>query len=906
MRLSFNIHYHTSPELQVYLSGSTPELGSWNPRQAVRMHFQGNGHWQVWLELQANTERIDYKYLLIHENGQIVWEWGINHCLDLRTHPQHLIFLADQWQNPSAAEKVFYTSSFMNVLMKPGENAAEQKPADAGRIFRFRISVPRISENYKVCILGNQPVLGNWNRQQPFVLDCNGEFPIWSGETDASKLRFPIIYKYGIWSINEQRLVTMEEGFDREIGDFPNFDSDFVFQKTDSNFMYPLGNWKAAGVAVPVFSLRGQNSFGVGDFGDLISFIDWAKSVGMRMVQLLPVNETVASHNWLDSYPYKSISVMALHPIYLNIEKMGKLNDPAKVDEFDQLREKLNAEMHVDYPEVHRIKSRFYKLLYDQDGEKTLNSNSFKQFFKANKDWLIPYAAFVFLRDRYKTADFRNWDGYRYYDKYKIEELTAAGSDCRDDVLVHYFIQFHLDKQLKEASAYARANGLILKGDIPIGISPNSVEAWTEPHLFNLEAQAGAPPDEFAVKGQNWGFPTYNWTEMARDNYSWWIKRMQKMADYFDSYRIDHILGFFRIWEVPGDAVEALLGHFNPAMPLSAEEIEQYGLRFDYERFTQPYIRKHLLIGLFGDETEQVTADFLDDLGGQKYRLKEEFDSQRKINSYFLDGIEEEELPDNDRKIRDGLFELAANVVFVSTGYNQWHPRISMQKTSSFQELDYWTQTRLTDLYNDFFFHRHEEFWYAKGMEKLPTIVSVGNMMVCGEDLGMIPATVPKAMAELNILSLEIQRMPKNPKKTFAHPADAPYLSVCTTSTHDMPTIRGWWEEDPEKSQLFYNQELGNWGAAPFFAEPDLCRQIIVQHLYSPAMWTTFPIQDLLAMDGELRWEATHEEQINLPANVRHKWRYRMKQSLDELKNATQFNELLRTLLKESGRSSDY
>jgi 4-alpha-glucanotransferase len=170
----------------------------------------------------------------------------------------------------------------------------------------------------------------------------------------------------------------------------------------------------------------------------------------------------------------------------------------------------------------------------------------------------------------------------------------------------------------------------------------------------------------------------------------------------------------------------------------------------------------------------------------------------------------------------------------------------------------------------------------------------------------MIPACVPKAMAELNILSLEIQRMPKDPTRQFGHPNDTPYLSVCTTSTHDMPTIRGWWEEDRERIQLFYNQELGHWGTAPYFAEPEICRQIIEQHLYSPAMWTTFPIQDLLAMDGRLRWDQTGEEQINLPANVRHKWRYRMKQSIEDLKQADRFNEMLRELLKASGRNSDY
>jgi 4-alpha-glucanotransferase len=432
------------------------------------------------------------------------------------------------------------------------------------------------------------------------------------------------------------------------------------------------------------------------------------------------------------------------------------------------------------------------------------------------------------------------------------------------------------------------------------------VEAWTEPHLFNLEAQAGAPPDDFAVKGQNWGFPTYNWNEMAKDGYSWWTKRMQKMADYFDTYRIDHILGFFRIWEVPSDAVEALLGHFNPALPLSVQEIESYSFGFDYDRMTKPYIPHYLVNTLFAESTNQVIQQFLEPIGEGRFRLKSEFDTQKKINQYFLNGIEEEDLDSQNRKIRNGLFVLVSNVLFVSTGDNEWHPRISMQKTSSFNDLDDWSKEQLNRLYLDYFYQRHEEFWYQKGMEKLPAIISVGNMLVCGEDLGMIPECVPKAMAELGILSLEIQRMPKNPKIRFAHPADAPYLSVCTTSTHDMSTIRGWWEEDREKTQLFYSQELGNQGLAPYYAEPWICQQIITQHLYSPAMWVTIPIQDFIAMDGQLRWEKTQLEQINDPSNVRHKWNYRMVQSIKDLKEAFIFNNLLKELIKASGRDSDY
>jgi 4-alpha-glucanotransferase len=901
MKLHFEIQYHTQPGQNVVVCGSSKEMGNWKASEACKLHYSNDGKWIG--NIYLSEELIEYKYCLINENGDEVWEWGKNRKLSLAVLQAENIYLKESWRLPSNEEKVFYSAAFDQVLMKPKQVFRTQK-SNSNKSIRFQIQLPRIGGDYQVCLIGNIPQLGNWDTKKPLLLSCGDHFPLWSGEINAAEIKGPIQYKYGIYHVSKKELITIEEGDDRyfEIPDLE--ETKYLIIKTDESFRYPLGNWKGTGVAVPVFSLRSKKSFGVGEFPDLIDFIDWAKSVGMKMLQLLPVNETVASHNWLDSYPYKSISVMALHPLYLNLKKMGILKDNAQMKYFDEKQKEYNEKVHVHYPEVHQLKSKYYKLLYDQEKAKVLKQKDYLEFFEANKEWLEPYAAFDYLRDKYKTADFRKWEKYSVYDQKKINALIK--SRAKDDIQIHYFIQYHLDKQLKEVTQYARKNDIVLKGDIPIGISPNSVEAWTEPHLFHLNAQAGAPPDAFAVKGQNWGFPTYNWEKMAEEGYSWWKGRLQKMAEYFDAYRIDHILGFFRIWEIPKHAVEGILGYFNPAIAFTADEIQDYGIRFDFDRMVKPHIPYHLVEHLFGHLTQEVINHFLEDRGWRRFKLKDDFDTQQKINQHFLKDIEEEDLTEENRRIRDGLFDLIANVIFVQTGENQWHPRISMQQTNSFLELDEHTRKQLNQLYIDFFYKRQDEFWYHKGMEKLPAIIRASNMLVCGEDLGMVPDCVPPVMDALNILSLEIQRMSKNPKKKFAHPNDAPYLSVCTTSTHDMSTIRGWWEEDRESIQQFYNNELGNLGAAPFFAEPDICKQIIVQHLYSPAMWTTFPIQDLIAMDGKLRWDDTHGEQINHPSNVRHKWRYRMHQSIQDLKNAKEFNNLLRKLIIESGRDSDY
>ncbi len=905
MKINLSIHYDTTFGQTICVCGSWKSLGNWEVSNAARLSYEKNGRWSLSLDVAEDLQDLEYKYLLVEEDGRYSWEWGDVRSVKVGGYDVPVIHLHDQWRAPASHERVMFNSCFRDVLMRP-DMGLKGDHANAQSCVEFRIAVPRIGPGLQICVVGNQEGLGDWKKGEPLLLGCGDDFPVWSGSVDRGALSFPVTYKYGIYDPRKGAVVGVEEGDERRIESRSDDDAEGRVVQTDESFRFPQGDWKGAGVAVPVFSLRSEKSAGIGDFGDLMDFVGWAGEVGMKMVQVLPLNDTIATHGWLDSYPYKSISVMALHPMYLNVHLLGELRDKKLRDGLLAELEALNAARHVQYPDVHRVKSRYFKCIFDQEGDRVLKSAAYKAFFAKNRDWLIPYAAYSYLRDKERTSDFREWGKYSTYDESAIGRLCSAKSEAWDDIAIHLFLQFHLDKQLRAVTEYARKNGIVLKGDIPIGISPNSVEAWTEPHLFHLDAQAGAPPDDLAVKGQNWGFPTYNWEAMAKEDYAWWKRRLRHMGSYFDAYRIDHILGFFRIWEIPCDSVDGVLGHFNAALPLSVEEIERFGISFDEDRMAKPYIREHLLRDLFGDATESVKSEFLEQSDSGHYRMKGPFDSQVKVNRHFLDGIEEEELSDGDRRIRDGLFALMANVLFVQTGENEWAPRITLHLTSSYAELDEATRGQLDALYVHFFYERHDDFWYQKALEKLPSIISASDMLVCGEDLGMVPGCVAPVMEQLDILSLEIQRMPKDPNVKYADPANAPYLSVCTTSTHDMPTIRGWWELERDSMRTFFSDELGNQGDPPYFAEPWVCSQMISQHLRSPAMWTVFPIQDLLAMDGDLRWDETHEEQINEPSNVRHRWKYRMHQSIEALKGATDFNAMLRAMIDDAGRNAAY
>ncbi len=578
---------------------------------------------------------------------------------------------------------------------------------------------------------------------------------------------------------------------------------------------------------------------------------------------------------------------------------MGAIADDEQRVAYEQLRHELNTLPEIDYERVGEAKLAYTRAIFAQNGMKTLQSSGFKQFMQNNSAWLKPYATFRYLTGQYKTADFSQWGRYSTYSPMMLNEICSPSAVSYKEVAFHYYVQYQLHQQLTHVRNVARASGVVLKGDIPIGISRFSVDAWTDYKLFNMNSQAGAPPDDFSVTGQNWGFPTYNWAEMAKDGYSWWQKRFKNMAQYFDAYRIDHILGFFRIWEIPEHSVQGLLGHFNPAKPLSIDAINRYGYIFDEQRFTKPYIREIFLEKIFGAYTTEVKELYLTPTGYGRYVLQPPFDTQRKVQRHFDQMDDEKSIA-----VRDGLYSLINEVLFIEDPVQKrcFHPRISAQSSYSYQYLTEYEKGCFDTLYNQFFYEQHNQFWKEQALEKLNPLISATDMLVCGEDLGMIPKTVPEVMQNKQILSLEIERMPKEMYRTFANLSAYPYLSVCTTSTHDMSTLRGWWEEDRALTQRYYNEQLQIEGEAPLYCEPWVCERIINNHLHSPAMLVVLPLQDWLSIDGNLRRNNPHEERINVPANPRNYWRYRMHITIEQLLEQHDFNNHLLAMVGESDR----
>ena len=890
MTVSFNIEYRTSWGEEVRIAGLLPE--------SIPMHTTDGIYWTADVELEVPKEGMTINYSYQIEQNQILIrkEWdSFPRRLFLSGNSKKKYQIKDCWKN--IPEQLYYYSSAFTEALLAHPDRAEIPPCHRKGLV-IKAYAPRINKDYCLAICGNQKALGNWDPDKAIPMS-DANFPEWQIELDASKLKFPLEYKFILYHKEEKKADCWENNPNRYLAD-PELKTNETLVISDRYAYFDIPVWKGAGIAIPVFSLKSENSFGVGDFGDLKRMIDWAVSTQQKVIQILPINDTTMTHAWTDSYPYNSISIYAFHPMYADIKQMGTLKDKSAAAKFNKKQKELNGLPAMDYEAVNQTKWEYFRLIFKQEGEKVLASGEFGEFFNANKEWLQPYAVFSYLRDAFQTPNFREWPRHSVYNAQDIEKMCRPESVDYPHIALYYYIQFHLHLQLVAATKYAREHGVVLKGDIPIGISRNSVEAWTEPYYFNLNGQAGAPPDDFSVNGQNWGFPTYNWDVMEKDGYRWWMKRFQKMSEYFDAYRIDHILGFFRIWEIPMHAVHGLLGQFIPSIPMSREEIESYGLPFR-EEYLIPYIHESFLGQVFGPHTDYVKQTFL--LPAETpgvYHMKPEFTTQREVESFFAGKNDE-----NSLWIRDGLYTLISDVLFVpdTKEKDKYHPRIGIQRDFIFRSLNEQEQNAFNRLYDQYYYHRHNEFWRQQAMKKLPQLTQSTRMLVCGEDLGMIPDCVSSVMNDLRILSLEIQRMPKNPMHEFGYLNEYPYRSVCTISTHDMSTLRGWWEEDYLQTQRYYNTMLGHYGTAPTVATPELCEEVVRNHLKSNSILCILSLQDWLSIDGKWRNPNVQEERINVPSNPRNYWRYRMHLTLEQLMKAEELNDKIRELIKYTGRA---
>lgn len=884
MKLTFNIHFQTRFGEHIEMI-FIDEKGK---HYHYPLNYIENGNWQT--EIDFFSRDLSYVYRLTDDDGNVKNEELCPHKLHLsHNYQEYQIF--DVWNLRN------YPENYLNnkiLKVKWQESRLKKESVLKKHTHLFRIEIPLYQKNWRVVIIGNCDPLGNWDVSKAVPMEQT-EPGIWEKAITIAEPQY-IQYKYALQNVKDGTVFDIETGDNRWA--IPNREKHGLHIKADHYFGFKnYQMYHSAGVAIPVFSIRTQKGFGIGEFSDLPKLAKWAEQCGISMIQVLPVNDTTTDFSWKDSYPYAAVSAHALHPIYLSIDDLPYSLSETDLENYETDKKVLNELSELDYETVLIKKWKYIKKIYDENRKEILKDRSFQSYLRKNKNWLLPYAAFCVQRNRYKTADFRTWKTHKRFIEGRIASFLSPENKDYKQAMLHCWVQYQLHLQFRKAVEKIHKIGVVLKGDLPVGVHRNSVEAWSQPQLFCFDFQTGAPPDQFTEIGQNWEFPTYNWDVMRKDGFQWWKNRFKALEDYFDALRIDHILGFFRIWRIPVSAVQAILGYFHPASAITKREFSERGISFDDERYCKPYITDSVLKYQFGEASEEVVFQFLNQNSDGTYAFKTEFDTQRKVSDYFK--------TQPDSKFLEELLYLLTNVMFIEEEMESekvYHPRFNLHKTESFQALSAFEKKYVYDLYTDYFYRRQEEEWKKNAMSILPVFLESTEMLICGEDLGVVPDVVPEVMEELGIVALKIQRMPKEEHLSYYNPETVSYLNVVSASSHDTSTLRQWWLEDRELSVQYFHEQLQQSGTPPWNLEPELAEIVLKQHLYNEAMLCIFPLQDILACDRDLARTDINSERINEPAEFPHYWKYRMHLEVEQLQNETGFSGKLKEWITESGR----
>lgn len=909
--LRLMIHYYADPGSYLAVVG----LDSEDPGKEMLMEHHGDGHWVASVEVslaraKQTSNLVSYKYVVCWPHKKRYEAIQTRRFMSLEgVKPGSVITCKDSFRAPNS--NVFVTTAFTDAIFGPhgirkedsmlGDKSLANNwtkrpngPSEDNDVIavRFVLLVPRLLFGHTVHITGSGDILGNYNPEKKVHMLNLGQH-LYGAVVYFKKTDFPVEYKYCIYDEKDNLMV--RERYDPRRLELVK-DQACRYVNLDEFFSYEK-EWKGAGVAIPVASLRTSTSMGIGDFTDIKILIDWAKKAGLHLIQVLPVNDTGN-----DPSPYSANSVFALHPVYLNVKRVANevFGEEIPTDirnEINQAIVELNANTKIDYQHSLSWKLHLLEKIFKLCEKQTFSAVGFQEWFATNMDWLAPYACWKSILEKTGEWDFHKWDTTVE----NMTDLIDKKSPYYERICFMYFIQYHLHLQLKDASQYASKNGIALKGDLPIGVARFSADTWTSPQIFKMDWSAGAPPNG-PPPAQNWDFPLYNWEVMADDGYSWWKKRLSQMSEYFHAFRIDHVLGFFRIWAIPQHNYSGVLGHLEPCKPVTIDELKQIGIEKDLDRLLLPYVTPAILKERFGEDEKPILKKFFAESNGAILRFKPEYSTQAAI-AEGLKGEDGSSFKNSIEKIKKGLFELIDDRLMLrdETDPNKFYFTCHLHFTRSFAEFTPEDKKhRMGQLQHDFFWVRQN--WRSQGTERLGAIQGAAKMMVCAEDLGHVPPETFEVLDELGILGLRIQRWPSH--GNFGDPAQYGYLTVASPSCHDCSTVRGWWEEDRWRAHELFRAFFG--GNPPHNCEDWVSQKVVESHLRGNSMWAIFPLQDLLDMWGELRSRNPSEDAINRPGSQDGVWVYRMPMTVESLVGKEHFNKFLRNLIERTGRASTY
>ncbi|MFW5827227.1 MAG: 4-alpha-glucanotransferase [Alkalispirochaeta sp.] len=645
---------------------------------------------------------------------------------------------------------------------------------------------------------------------------------------------------------------------------------------------YPHGTARIAGVLIPVAALRSSHSAGCGEFADLTALAEWCSATGQKIIQLLPVNDTGSQ-----SSPYSALSAFALHPIYVRITDLPEYQalQPADKKAVDAriaaLRAAQEPAERFNYDEVLQEKLTILRVVFQAAREAILKGTDLTAFLRRN-GWVKAYAVFRTLKDRYEQKPWTEWPEHRDIDTATLDNLWKRAS-LRDETRFHAWLQMRVAEQFADAAARVEAAGIALKGDIPILMNEDSVDAWYDRDIFRPNLRAGAPPDMFSELGQNWGFPIYNWERLAERDFDWWRERLRHASQFYHAYRIDHVLGFFRIWTIPAGNWSGIPGFFWPQHGISREELQESG--FDDGRIRwlrEPHLWGEELRSQLGSSLEELQGTIVEQLPGEDlFLFAPDVTGEQQLSALSI--------PDG---ARDWLLEQWRDRALVELPDGRYAATWTFRDCSRYANLTDSEKDRFESLVATRGADSNE-LWADHGKKILSVMKDTTDMLPCAEDLGVVPDVVPRVLGQLEILGLVIPRWahywdrPGQPLIPFH---EYPELTVCAPSVHDTSTMRGWWEAEEGREQLW--EEIGMTGPCPDTFTADTARQVYQALLKSPSRIVVFQLQDLLVLAPETLHAEPHRERVNVPGTYNDfNWTWRMPLTLEELNDHGKLRE---------------
>ena len=645
---------------------------------------------------------------------------------------------------------------------------------------------------------------------------------------------------------------------------------------------------KITGASIPVGSLKTKDSCGVGEFLDLIPFADFCKKCDLELIQILPVNDTGT-----ESSPYSALSAFALNPIYISLKNLPEVSENKEIlDEISKLQKKHEKEKRFSYRNIRNEKFAILKKIYESAYERIIKDKKLSEWEKSN-EWVKAYSIFMQKKMKYMEASWKEWPEQGHPTKEQIDKIWDDKKSAKENKFFSW-MQMRLDEQFKKASAYITSLGIKLKGDIPIMMNEDSCDTWAFPEYFNDELRAGSPPDGSNPTGQNWGFPIYNWKNLKKDNYSWWKNRLLKASEYYQVYRIDHILGFFRIWATPARETTAMLGWTQPFETITRDDLKELGFSDDRITWlTKPHIPTYKIQEINGGDyqgTVNILSKLMTRIGNEELWL---FKPSIKNDKDIL----ESDIPEN---IKAKLSELWRDKAFVEVSKNKYAPLWTFQDTTAWQSLNdnekYLLGTMIAKRYA-----KMDSLWEKQARTILKELTACTKMIACAEDLGSNPECLPDVLKDLSILSLKVVRWNREwelDNKPFIKFEDYPLLSVTTSSVHDSSTLRSWWLEEKDAEVFAEDFELPK-EIKPGKYDSKTARTLLETIATSNSAFCIHPIQDFLGLVDEYLEENPDDERVNIPGSVTEfNWTYRLPTEIEKICKNTELTDEIKKICK--------